>query len=146
MILLRQPVRALLSLIVTMISLSVLYLSLGAPFVAMVNLIVYAGAVLVLFLFAIMLQGIGAREIDLGKRFHPAFIPGVILTISFFDFGFLKLIRRFPELHFQDVAGSARQVGKTLFTQYLLPFELVSILLILAILAAVALAKREDSA
>src|SRR5690349_3085591 len=78
-ILLNSPTRALLSLIVTMFSLSVLYLLLGAPFVAMVHLIVYAGAVLVLFLFVIMLQGIGAEEISLKNRFHAGY-----LFISFF--------------------------------------------------------------
>ena len=63
-----RPTRALLSLIVTMFALAVLYLLLGAPFVAMVHLIVYAGAVLVLFLFVIMLQGVGATEIPFWAR------------------------------------------------------------------------------
>ena len=69
-----KPTRALLSLIVTMFCLSVLYLLLGAFFVAMANLIVYAGAILVLFLFVIMLQGIGAREVPLANRFKLSYL------------------------------------------------------------------------
>lgn len=140
-----KPTRSLLLLIVTMASLSLIYLKLGASFVAMINLIVYAGAVLVLFLFVIMLQGVDARDIPLKQRFNPLFIPSVIILAILFLFGFLTILNKFPELQFQVVTGSVREIGKQIFTTYLLPFELVAILLLLAIFAAVALAKREEN-
>ena len=102
-VLLPKPARALLSLIVTMFSLSVIYILLGGFFIAFAHLIVYAGAVLVLFLFVIMLQGIGAQEIPLGKRFSgiyiltSTFVAGAFCIVSVF------LLARF---HFPSVPGS----------------------------------------
>ena len=83
-ILLRNSVRALLSLIVTMFALAVLYVLLGAYFIAVANIIVYAGAVLVLFLFVIMLQGMGAKDTSLSRRFHPGYLIGVFAALLLF--------------------------------------------------------------
>lgn len=137
-----KPTRALLSLIVTMSSLSCLYLSLGAPFVAMINLIVYAGAVLVLFLFVIMLQGIGAQDMPLGQRFPKIFLLSVFILTFVFVVALIQLTSSMTS-SFSLPQGDAKAVGRLLFTNYLLPFELISILLIVAIFAAVSLAKRE---
>lgn len=140
-----KPTRALLSLIVTMSSLSVLYLLLEASFVAMANLIVYAGAVLVLFLFVIMLQGIGAREVPLGKRFKPGYLLSAGLAASAFLILTVSVLgtSRFPKS--QHVSEPVARFGEVLFRNYLLPFELTSLLLLLGVFAAVSLAKREDS-
>ena len=141
-----KPTRALLSLIASMFGLSTLYLILGADFVAMANLIVYAGAVLVLFLFVIMLQGTGAREVPFLKRFSVFYLAAALLLSA----GFLILILK-PVLSLSlsgaaaGSGGSTKAVGHALFTDYLLPFELTSLLLLLGILAGVALAKREES-
>ena len=139
---LRKPTRALLALIVTMFSLAVLYLLLGAYFVAMVHLIVYAGAVLVLFLFVIMLQGTGAQDIPLHQRFHKGytllatFVGLVFLgTVTFLLKGFL-----FPTAATAD--GSVEAFAAELFQRFLLPFELASLLLLLGVFAALALAKE----
>ncbi len=141
-----QPSRALLSLLVTMTALSILYVLLEAPFVAMINLIVYAGAILVLFLFVIMLLGLGARDIPLLRRFRPGFLPAAGLTSGFLILLLLLLTRGPGQNSFQTVGGDVQAIGFKLLTVYLLPFELISLLLLLAILAAVALAKHEDPA
>lgn len=140
-----KPTRALLSLIVTMFALSVIYLLLGAAFVAMVHLIVYAGAVLVLFLFVIMLQGIGAVEIPLKNRFLPSHLFLFLVTAIGFTAvlicGFLKL--KFPAA--ATGQGSIESVGLLLFQDYLIPFELTSVLLLIGIFAAVSLAKKDPA-
>ncbi len=142
MILLSQPTRALLCLIITMFALSVLYALLGAPFVAMVHLIVYAGAILILFLFVIMLQGTGAREIPLFKRFHFAHIllsgaAGVCFLALL-----LHVISRLKLSAPAGVNGTIETAGLQLFNHHLLPFELTSILLLVGVFAAVSLAKK----
>ena len=140
-----KPTRALLSLIATMFSLAVLYLLLGAPFVAMVHLIVYAGAVLVLFLFVIMLQGIGATDIPLKDRFHK----GYLFCATFVGVCFLILtVFLASQTVLHAAAGitlwPVEALGQTLFEEYLLPFELISVLLLIGVFAAVTLAKKEE--
>ncbi len=141
-----KPTRALLCLIVTMFALSIIYVILGAPFVAMVHLIVYAGAVLILFLFVIMLQGVGATEIPLFKRFSPIhillslFICAALLGILIY------LMSHFASSPSAGVNGTVEAVGESLFKNYLLPFELTSILLLVGIFAAVSLAKKDTAA
>lgn len=139
-----RPTRSLLSLIVTMFSLSVLYVLLGAYFVAMAHLIVYAGAVLVLFLFVIMLQGLGARDIALRERFHKAYLGlASFVGIAFFiTTAFLLKGVLLPGS--RGIEGTVETLGNTLFRNYLLPFELTSFLLLLGVFAAVALAKKEE--
>ena len=140
-----RPTRALLSLIVTMLSLSVLYLLLGAPFVAMVNLIVYAGAVLVLFLFVIMLQGIGAIDIPFWTRFPKIHLfLAVILALALLG-GTLTVLKQIVPVQSTVVDGSIEAIGRLLFHDYLIPFELTSFLLLLGVLAAVSLAKGEEA-
>ena len=142
---LSKPTRALLSLIVTMFSLSVLYLLLGAPFVAMANLIVYAGAVLVLFLFVIMLQGIGSKEVPLGQRFKLPYLLTAGLASLVFLIVLTRLLSTSGPSQFQHFSASVVQFGEVLFKNYLLPFELTSLLLLLGVFAAVSLAKKEDA-
>ncbi len=142
---LRKPTRALLSLILTMFSLAVLFLLLGAPFVAMVHLVVYAGAVLVLFLFVIMLLGIGAKELKISENFKKGY-----LAVSFFvPAAFLALLIYLATLTetglLQPAEGSPDAFGRLLFTRYLLPFELVSFLLLIGVFAAVSLAAPKPS-
>lgn len=143
-----KPTRGVLSLIVAMFSLAVLYLLLGAPFLAMIHLIVYAGAVLVLFLFVIMLQGVGASDIPLFERFgswHLAAalaVGGGFLTVVFL---LLRPLRFAPLPLAGPAFGSVEAVGLALFKDYLLPFELISLLLLIGLFAAIALARKEDS-
>lgn len=138
-----KPTRALLSLILAMFSLAVIYLFLGAYFVAMTHIIVYAGAVLVLFLFVIMLQGTGAVEVPLAKRFNGphvlfagiAAIALVVLLIS--------ILAKTPGQP-SGFAGDTETFGLSLFKDYLLAFELTSLLLLIGVFSAVSLAKKDS--
>ena len=140
-----KPTRALMALIATMLCLAVLYVLLGAPFVAMVHLIVYAGAVLVLFLFVIMLQGIQARDIPLLQRFHFSYIAASFAVVLLFLTALTYLLKKSDVGSFQGIMASVEAVAQALFSRFLLPFELVSILVLVGIFAAVSLAKDADS-
>ncbi len=142
---LAKPTRALLALIMTMFALAVLYLKLGAPFVAMANLIVYAGAVLVLFLFVIMLQGIGAKDIPLSKRFSQSHLLLATLVSLSFTGLFWMILKRTSIPAAQGVSGTIESFAEILFKNYLLPFELTSLLLLVGVFAAVNLAKKDPS-
>ena len=139
----KKPTRALLSLILTMFSLAGLFFLLQAYFVAMVHLVIYANAVLVLFLFVIMLLGIGAKEPNPTKHFRKIFLMGsVSVPIAFFGF-LLYLARTINGDRLRPIEGTPQAFGKLLFTQYLLPFELVSFLLLIGVFATVALARSK---
>jgi NADH-quinone oxidoreductase subunit J len=140
-----HPISSAISLIGVMGSLAVLYLLLGAEFLAAAQVIVYAGAIMVLFVFVIMLLNAGA-EIRKGRALL-AQVLGIPLL-----FAFLGLMVYFagnmfpgaPEVRFGGFRhGTALDVGRALFTQYLLPFEVVSVLILIAILGAVVLAQKE---
>src|SRR5580692_4456102 len=141
----RHPIASALSLIGVMGSIAVLYLGLGAEFIAMVQLIVYAGAVMVLFIFVIMLLNAGAEERR--GRSWTAQLLGIPVLIAF-----LGLICYFVQHQFANAGyvkfgnftgGSAQGVGIALFTDYLLPFEITSVLILIAILGAIVLARKE---
>lgn len=138
-----RPTRSLLCLIVTMACLAVLFILLGAYFVAMVHLIVYAGAVLVLFLFVIMLQGVGAKSLPLRERFKGSYLFAAVFTGFLFLWFLLSLVCRSVFNPSTGINGSVENIGMALFQNYLLPFELASILLLLGIFAAVSLAKED---
>lgn len=140
----RKPVRALLALILTMFSLAVLFLLLQAPFVAMVYIVVYAGAVLVLFLFVIMLLGIGAQESGLGENIKKSFLGLAFFVPSAFLLHLLYLASTLSREPLEPIPGSPESFGRLLFTHYLLPFELVSFLLLIGVFAAVALASAKS--
>lgn len=136
---LRKPTRALLSLIVTMFSLAALFLQLHAYFVAMVHLIVYAGAVLVLFLFVIMLLGIGEKEprsFESSRKIFLGVAGGVSLAFLALLISLAATLGKTP---LAPAEGAPENFGILLFTRYLLPFELVSFLLLIGVFAAVAL-------
>ncbi len=139
-----KPARALISLLAVMFSLTVLYLLLGAPFLAMANLIVYAGAVLVLFLFVIMLQGIETKDVPFSKRFAPwyfaltGFVGSAFLAIMLFLF-----LKTFVFSAPQGILGNVEAIAAPLFRNYLIPFELTSLLLLMGVFAAVGLAKKD---
>ena len=140
-----HPINSALSLIVVMTSLAVLYLLLGAEFLAAAQVIVYAGAIMVLFIFVIMLLNAGA-EIRRGRSLLVQ-VLGIPLLFAFL--GLMAYFARsmFPaaaDVHFGGFKhGTALDVGRALFTQYLLPFEVVSVLILIAILGAVVLAQKE---
>lgn len=139
-----HPISSAISLVGVMGSLAVLYLLLGAEFIAAAQVIVYAGAIMVLFVFVIMLLNAGA-ETKKGQSSMAMFLGAPLLV------GFLVLLcwfvqRMFPTdtVHFGGFrGGTALDVGRALFTTYLLPFEVTSILILIAILGAIVLARKE---
>src|SRR3954452_19594497 len=141
----KHPISSALSLIGVMGSLAVLYLLLGAEFIAMAQMIVYGGAVMVLFVFVIMLLNAGAEKTS-GKSWF-AQIAGLPLLLAFLALiGFLirDVLPSMGTVKFGSwVGGTAQNIGRMLFTQYLLPFEVISILILVAILGAVVLARKE---
>lgn len=145
LVLQKHPISSALSLIGVMGSLAVLYLLLGAEFMAVAQMIVYGGAVMVLFIFVIMLLNAGSEKAT--TKSLTAQIAGVPLLLCFVGVMAFLIRGVLPPLN--DVAfgswvgGTAQQIGQLLFTTYLLPFEIISILILIAILGAVVLARKE---
>src|ERR1700679_2555004 len=139
-----HPINSALSLIVVMTSLAVLYLLLGAEFLAAAQVIVYAGAIMVLFTFVIMLLNAGEEERTHGSRAaYMVGIPGVAVLVSLLAFIFLSARSHLAQARLGEYVVSTSDLSKVLFRDLLLPFEVTSILILIAILGAVALASRE---
>ena len=140
-----HPISSAISLVGVMGSLAILYLLLGAEFIAAAQVIVYAGAIMVLFVFVIMLLNAGA-ESKKGRSFMVQLL-GVPLLISFLALLAWYVQRMYPQragVRFGGFrGGTAQDVGRALFTTYLLPFEITSVLILIAILGAVVLARKE---
>lgn len=140
-----HPIASALSLIGVMGSLAVLYLLLGAEFIAAAQVIVYAGAIMVLFVFVIMLLNAGA-EVHRGRSFMVQLL-GVPLLIALLGLLVYFAQRIYPttaKVRFGSFrGGTALDVGRALFTQYLLPFEVTSVLILIAIVGAIVLARKE---
>ena len=139
----RSPVTSAMFLVLTIVSLAGLFVLLHAFFLAAVQIIVYAGAVIVLFLFVIMLLDLKEeqrRKIKLFGVVAGLVSVGVIMTIS------LKALRATrPDAHLPapQIEGSTAALGQLLFTQYVLPFEVVSILLLVAMVGVILLSKKD---
>ena len=139
----RQPIQSVLSLVAVMLALSVLFLLLSAQFVFAVQVIVYAGAVMVLFLFVVALLG-PARERSGGLlRLHWGLSVLVALVFAGFLYALLTRIGyRAPDPGVDlSIFGTVQQIGSGLFTNYLYPFELTSILLLVAAVGAIYLSR-----
>lgn len=142
----RNPIASVMYLVTTFVAQAILFIQLHAAFIAMLQIIVYAGAIMVLFLFVIMLLNL--RREDFGKdirfKYKPLAIAfAVVLLIETIVVINASLIPARPGAELAVAFGSVREVGKELFTTYLYPFELTSVLLIVAILGAVVMAKKK---
>ena len=137
----RHPISSALSLIVVMGSLGVIYLLLGAEFVAAIQIIIYAGAIMVLFTFVIMLLNAGEEERTKGSRIALILgVPGLLLGGLVGCYVFLKYMPQ-SGLEITSFRGAAPDLGRLLFKEYLLPFEVTSVLILIAIMGAVVLAR-----
>lgn len=148
MLLSRNAVYSALFLVLNFITVAVFYLLLGAPFIAMAQITVYAGAIMVLFLFVIML--LGAESLPTAEVLpwqKP--LAGLLAVALAIEATFIFLTRARPV---GDVAQpdtsintvtNLRALGETLFTDYLLPFEVTSILLLVAMIGAIVLVRKE---
>jgi NADH-quinone oxidoreductase subunit J len=144
----KEPIHSALALVLVMISLAVLYLMLGAEFIAAVQVIVYAGAIMVLFVFVIMLLNAGSEErTDWSKMAKYVGMPlGIFLLLELGHWMYYSAIGK--EVANGSVATSSSvstvEMSKMLFNQYVFPFEATSVLILIAILGALVLAKRDD--
>jgi NADH-quinone oxidoreductase subunit J len=141
----RHPINSALSLVVVMGSLAVVYLLLGAEFLAAVQVIVYAGAIMVLFVFVIMLLNAGVEERTKGSRVALLFgVPGML--IGGVLIGWVLLERTGHQaVPAGALPGAPKVIGWLLFHDFLLPFEVTSILVLIAIMGAVVLASHPDT-
>jgi NADH-quinone oxidoreductase subunit J len=140
----RHPINSALSLVVVMGSLALLYLLLGAEFVAAVQIIVYAGAIMVLFVFTIMLLNAGEEERTRGSK--VATLIGVPALVVFFGLMCWVVTANRSDLARISIGNyyvPTTDMAVALFREFLLPFEVTSVLILIAIMGAVVLAKRE---
>jgi NADH-quinone oxidoreductase subunit J len=147
----RNPIYSVLLLIASFGALSGLYVLLDAPFVAVIQIIVYAGAIMVLFLFVVMLLNAPHEDTDFDAHVHPLLRPGPM------RFGGLLAVVLAVELVWALTKGnesgrfaggavtSVSAIGRLLFTAYAFPFEVTSVLILVAMVGAVVLARREGS-
>ena len=141
----RHPINSALSLIVVMTSLAVLYLLLGAEFLAAAQVIVYSGAIMVLFTFVIMLLNAGEEERTRGSRAaYLVGFPGVAALVGLLTYIFLSVRGPLGNARLGDELVTTADLSKVLFRDLLLPFEVTSVLILIAILGAVALARKES--
>jgi NADH-quinone oxidoreductase subunit J len=142
LILQRHPIHSALSLIVVMVALAGLYLLLGAEFVAAVQIIVYAGAIMVLFVFVIMLLNAGVEErTNLSRLARIAGLPLSLALTAVLAVIVTKAVRVVQARPLPPAA--TRELATLLFKDYVFPFELTSFLILIAILGAIVLAQRE---
>lgn len=152
-ILLRNPVHCALMLVVTLFGVALEFIDQAAYFLAAVQVIVYAGAIVILFLFVIMFLGVDRRE-RVGRDPIPGQKPVAVALgiVIFIEVLILARARHWASgLH--SVAGNlygpgpnVGKLGQSIYTRYLLPFEMTSALLVIAVVAAVVLARRRERA
>ena len=140
----KNAVHSALALILGLLAQSGLYLMLYAPFVAGVQIILYAGGIMVLFLFVIMLVNLDRSQKE--EQFNRQWVAGSLAAIALgglFVAVFIKGKALFPTSSAQIAeANNTQQVGELLYGQYMFPFEIASLLLLVAIIGAVVMAKK----
>ncbi len=144
----RNPIHSAISMLACFLGLAVLYLRLEAPFLAAIHVLVYTGAILVLFLFVIMLLNLKPEE--LGAE-YPIHVRGLIALVCGGLFALIALPlwqdrRAFPKAvapNADGAFGSVEQIGNVLFRDYVMAFELISVLIMVAVFGGVLLAKKK---
>lgn len=140
-----NPVHALLYLIVSLLSVAIVFFTLGAPFIAALEVIIYAGAIMVLFVFVIMMLNLGAKTVDTERRWLKPKMwigPGILAAVLMAEVAYM-LFARTPAAS-AGTAVEPKQVGMALFGPYLIGVELASILLLGALVAAYHLSTRRS--
>lgn len=146
LILQRHPIHSALSLIVVMVALAGLYLLMGAEFIAAVQIIVYGGAIMVLFVFVIMLLNAGVEERTSISRMAGG--PGLLLVMALAGFIAATVARsstNVPAVTPSVTLAPTKEISSLIFKDFVYPFELTSFLILVAILGATVLAQREKS-
>ena len=146
----RNPIYSVLLLIASFGALSGLYVLLDAPFVAVIQIIVYAGAIMVLFLFVVMLLNAPHEDTEHDLRVHPLLRAGplgfgVVLALALIgELGWALVRGRESGAFAGGSVSSVRSIGQSLFTDYSFQFEVTSVLILVAMVGAVVLARREQ--
>ena len=151
----KNPVHNAMGLVMTLVSLAIIYITLNATFVAMVQMLVYAGAVMTLFLFVIMMIGVDKKEQTTDSIKGQTFLVSGVFLILISLLAYVAISSDFKwDLWFApvefDAEGTPQLIAGVLFTEWIFPFEIISLLLIVATAAAIALAydtkKRNNNA
>jgi NADH-quinone oxidoreductase subunit J len=146
LILQRHPIHSALSLIVVMVALAGLYLLMGAEFVAAVQIIVYGGAIMVLFVFVIMLLNAGVEErTNFSKLAGWAGLPLAVALMGFIAAAVARSTDRVQAAAQTGAVAPTKALSALLFQDFVYPFELTSFLILVAILGAIVLAQRDKS-
>ena len=146
-ILCKSPINSAISLVMTFFCLAIFYVMLHAPFMAAIQVMVYAGAIIVLIIFVIMLLNLGTAE--KARASHSLAWGSVVgalmllLTMTFIKGGNTTSVQGDITNEVVAKIGHTELIGQSMFTNFLLPFEIASILLLVAIVGAVVLTKRE---
>ena len=138
----KNPLYSAISLVGVFISLSCIYVTLAAPFIAVVQVLIYAGAIMVLVVFVIMLLNLDDENRDNRLRYLYALGGGVVLLAQ--TLFVLYAVMRAPQQASDQAvtAGKTLTIGQSMYTVYLLPVEIVGVLLLMAIIGAVILSRR----
>ena len=146
MLLNRNAVYAALFLVLNFVTVAIFYLLLGAPFIALTQVTVYAGAIMVLFLFVIMLLGAERIQPAGVLRWQPLVAGGLAVVLAV-EATYLFFFRDAPAAVLarpEAAAGSPQAIGLSLFSHYLVPFEVTSVLLLVAMVGVIVLTKRKN--
>jgi NADH-quinone oxidoreductase subunit J len=140
----RNPVHTVIYLIISFFGSAVLFYLLGAPFLAALEVIIYAGAIMVLFLFVIMMLRI--EKAEAGGVIFRQWAPGILSGLLFFSVAVLVFIKDpGTRINLEPAMAMPKQFGRFVFQRYWLSIEIISLLLLLGLLAAIQLGKgRED--
>jgi len=147
-VLARNPIHSTLFLILCLLQVAAIFILLRSPFLAAVQVFVYVGAVMVLFLFAILVLGVGNEKF--GDKFHAQSIPAfIILGVLFIVSGLLVFSGKsvVPGVPFTEaaLAKNTEVIGRALYTTYIFPFEVVSLLLLIALIGTVILVMKDKT-
>lgn len=142
----RNPVHSAVYLIVTLLQVAAIFVLLRSPFLAAVQVFIYVGAVMVLFLFAVMVLNIGRERVK--EHIHAQGPFAVVAAVAFFILmGYTVLSGKLPEtavkLSDAVLEKNTEVLGKLLYTKYIFPFEVVSLLLLIALVGAIVLVMNE---
>jgi NADH-quinone oxidoreductase subunit J len=143
-VLFRSPVRSALSLVLTFFTLALMYFNLGAQLIGISQIMVYAGAIMVLFLFVVMMLRLGGGEEKPDKtdwRVYVALPIGAVIAGLVLNKFILPLYDT-PVSIVGDSYGRPREIGQALFTTYVWPFEIASVLLLVGVVGSIMLAKK----
>jgi NADH-quinone oxidoreductase subunit J len=144
----RNPIASIVALVLTLFTTSVLYIMLSAQFVAVIQVLVYAGAIIVLFMFTVMFLILRDESLNFDAQNVPLKVS-LTLAVLLITGMFVQNIviansnpGKLASLSVSEDFGSIEQVGTSIFTEYILPFELTSVLILIAIIGVIVISKR----